>query len=78
MKENIFYIVVNDDFPTTVSYKHETFESADSEARRLAVKMPGQKFVVMKSLVGYQKNDLITSEFVEPCYNENDLNYIPF
>jgi hypothetical protein len=75
MKENIFYIIVNNDFPTNVSYKHESFESADSEAKRLALKVPGQKFVIMKSLIGYQKNELITSEFVESYENEDDIPF---
>jgi hypothetical protein len=78
MKENIFYIVVNEAFPTNVSYKHESFESAETEAKRLARKMSGQKFVVMKSIVGYQKNDLEKSEFVDPEDNEDDPAYIPF
>jgi hypothetical protein len=75
MKKNIFYIVVNFDFPTTVSYKHESFESADAEAKRLALKMSGQKFVVMKSLGGYQKNDLVSIEFVEPYEKEDDIPF---
>jgi hypothetical protein len=78
MKENIFYIIVNNNFPTRVSYKHETFESADTEVKRLARNNPEEKFVIMKSVVAYQKNEFIKSNFVEPCDNEDDPNFIPF
>ena len=74
MKENIFYVVLNDDFPTSVSYKHESFESADREAQRLARIASGQKFTVMKSIVAYQKNEFIKSEFVESWEKED----VPF
>jgi hypothetical protein len=75
MKENIFYIVINDDFPTDVSHKHETFEGADIEAQRLAYKCLGQRFIVMQSLVGYHKNELVKSEFVEPYENDDDIPF---
>jgi hypothetical protein len=34
--------------------------------------------VVMKSVIAYQVNEFVISEFVPPCDNEEDLEYIPF
>jgi len=78
MKENIFFIIVNDDFPTRISYRHDKLEDAMTEAKRLARNNPENKFVVMKSVIAYQVNEFVISEFVPPCDNKEDLEYIPF
>lgn len=40
-------------------YRHENFESAKQEAKRLAVIYPGNEFVVMESLGTVIKNEAI-------------------
>jgi hypothetical protein len=65
-KEYEFWIVAKLDFPTNITYKHTSYESACNEAKRLARKDHEDTFVVMKSLKGYKFNDLVEMEFVDP------------
>jgi len=77
-KENNFWIVVDDNFPTRVSYKHNTYISAQQEAQRLAKQNRGSKFVVMKSVDAYEIQELVRTDYVDPTDNPNDNDFIPF
>jgi hypothetical protein len=51
-----FYVVWNEfadkcDFPTR---KHDTFEGAEKEAKRLATGNPGVKFTILKAMLNYE------------------------
>jgi len=76
--ENKFWIVVNASFPTKVTYKHPSFESAELEAQRLAKNNRNDKFVVMESIVGYKIKDVVKVDYVNREDNPNDTDYIPF
>lgn len=76
--ENKFWIVVNVNFPTKVTYKHSSFKDAEKEAQRLAHNNREAKFVVMASVVGYTVNDLVKIEYKNKEDNPNDSDYIPF
>ena len=67
--ENTFWIVMNTDLPTTISYCHTDKESAKEEARRLA-KKSGYRFVVMESVYGVEINSIVEVEYED--------NSIPF
>lgn len=73
-----FYVVVNEKFPTTITYRHKTLDGARKEAERLARNNPGQKFVVMESVVAYLVDNLIEVEYVAAHNNPEDPEYIPF
>jgi hypothetical protein len=74
-----FYIVVNEKFPTTVTYKHDTMEGAAKEAERLAKCNPGQTFVVMESVTAYLvETPIQVIEYVSAHNNPDDPEYIPF
>ena len=66
-KERLFWVVVNNRFPTSISYKHDTFESAENEAKRLARCNKGEKFVVLRSTTAYE-----VSEFIKTQYSDWD------
>ncbi len=39
------------------TYRHDTFEQARDEAKRLAVRYPGNDFIVLKAVGGYHMPD---------------------
>lgn len=73
-----FYIVVNEKFPTTVTYKHESLDKAKREAERLARSNPGESFIVMEAICGYKVDNLVVTEYTAAHNNPNDPEYIPF
>ena len=77
-KENNFWIIVDDHFPTNVSYKHTSLESAQNEAKRLARKAKDKKFVIMRSIESYQIEEFVKTDYVNPVDNPDDSEYIPF
>jgi hypothetical protein len=68
MSNRRFWVVVNKDFPTRITYKHDSFESADKEAKRLARQERGCEFVVMKAQKSYRINDLVETIFVDMLF----------
>jgi len=73
-----FWIVANKEFPTQVTYKHISLESAEKEAQRLALNVEGEEFVILEALRSYVVNKLHESEFVLPENNPDHDLYIPF
>ena len=45
------------------TYKHTTWESVETEAKRLAKQLPGKKVYILGSVVSYQVNEFI----IEDC-----------
>ena len=76
--KNKVWVVINDYLPTTITCRHDSYESADKEAKRLAKLHSDITFVVMESMNGYTVNNLVELKFVRPCDNPNDPDYIPF
>lgn len=64
-EENMFWIVVNVNFPTRVSYKHAFFASAENEALRLARENPGEKFAVLGSICSFLMTNLERTDYVD-------------
>jgi hypothetical protein len=52
-----FWIVANEQFPTTISYRHPTYESAYEEARRLA-RQTHNTFVILRAVTKLQLRDI--------------------
>lgn len=61
MIQEKFYMVQGGG-PST--YKHENFESAANEAKRLARLNPDQNFIVMESVAGFIKREVEEIEFI--------------
>ena len=76
--DNLFWIVVNKDFPTRVTYKHDSEQSAIDEAKRLAKENPDQEFIVMESVESYVYSNYTKKKFVLPGENPHSSEYIPF
>ena len=47
--------------------KHESFQAARSEAKRLARNNPGEKFVVLAAAIAYVKDDVRELRFDDSC-----------
>jgi hypothetical protein len=62
--ENPFWVVVSEEFPTSITYKHQNEESAKKEAFRLA-KMHGGKFIVMQAIYAAESNNIIETEYCD-------------
>lgn len=73
MKHEIFYLVWNPQAGTP-TYRHETEDSAISEAKRLAAKNPGQEFFVMASIGRATKIDVAYDKFT-PTTLEDELPF---
>jgi hypothetical protein len=65
MSNLTFWIVIDNNLPTRITYRHPTWESADREAKRLAQNSPGTEFVIMESKIGYVVNNLETIEYTD-------------
>ena len=74
-EENIFWVVVSNNFPTRISYRHDTYESAKIEAQRLARNNKGEKFLIMKSIEAYEVEEFVKTKYV---VNFHDYGEIPF
>ena len=74
-EENIFWVVASDNFPTRISYRHTSLESAKKEAQRLARNNKGEKFVVLKSVEAYEVEEFVKTKYVAELY---DYEEIPF
>jgi RNAse (barnase) inhibitor barstar len=59
------WFVVNSHLPTTITCPHYSYESAETEAKRLAHKHHGQKFIVVKALRGFEVNNIVETRYVE-------------
>jgi hypothetical protein len=70
-KQEKFWIVADNNFPTRVTYKHTTENMARLEAQRLAKEHPKFKFVVLEAIYAVEVNALVETEY------EQDLD-IPF
>jgi hypothetical protein len=70
-----FYIVLDEQGRT---YRHSTLDIARENAKNLARSNPGQSFVVMEAVCGYQVDNLIETEYTAAHNNPNDSEYIPF
>lgn len=57
-----FWIVADSNFPTRITYKHETFESAKREAERLANNNPNTTFVVLEAITKSHVQTVFTEE----------------
>lgn len=64
-KRQKFWVVINENFPTRVSFKHDNLDSAIKEAKRLAKISPYVKFVVMESVVAFEVDNIVEIEYVE-------------
>jgi hypothetical protein len=62
-KESIWWIVVNDAFPTRVTYKHTDFDKSCAEAQRLAKSNPGQKFVVCQAVKAFEVAGFVQTDY---------------
>jgi len=49
-----FFIIYSPQGSSDPKHQHETLQSAEDEAKRLAVKHPSKQFFVMKSWWGFQ------------------------
>lgn len=54
---NKFYMVWVEGKPTPTK-KHDSFESAKTEAERIASKQPGDKAIILESVGHYEKQDV--------------------
>lgn len=70
-KEEKFWIVADNNFPTRATYKHTTENMARLEAQRLAKEHQGNKFVVLEAIYAVEISALVETEY------EQDLD-IPF
>lgn len=69
MTQNAFFLVWNERGNQPM-FKHDSFESAHREARRLAAQQPGDEFHVLMS-VG-------TARTVNVEWQEHDTSEVPF
>lgn len=53
--------------------RHETYERAEIEAKRLARSNPGVEFVILKSERSFQKNEFDTVEYAEDEADDSDV-----
>lgn len=60
---NSFYIVWSPTGPTPPRHRHDDFDSADREAKRLARVHPGNEFFVMGAVRSAKVNDLIVTNY---------------
>jgi hypothetical protein len=63
--ESQFYIVVEDDFPTRVTYKHLSYSDAHKEASRLA-RQYNKKFVVMQAIWAVEIDNVVETNYESP------------
>jgi hypothetical protein len=59
-----FWIVANEQFPTTITYKHPTYESAYDEARRLA-RQTHDAFVILRAVTKVKLRDIEETTYEE-------------
>jgi hypothetical protein len=59
-----FWIVANEEFPTTISYRHPTYESAYDEAKRLA-RQYHHSYVIMRAVTKIQLRDIMETVYEE-------------
>jgi hypothetical protein len=78
MKENKFWVIVNKKFPTTVTYKHDSWDSVESEAKRLARNNRNDEFIIMESIKSFKINEFVETEFVDESYDHWQDRDIPF
>jgi len=71
MKSNKFWIIVNENFPTRVSYKHNSYKEAEIEAKRLARNNKPDEFIIMESIKSFKINEFTETEFVDYWTNDD-------
>ena len=52
-KNKKFWMIVNLTAGSSFHIKHDTYESAETEAKRLANKHPESEFIILESVGGY-------------------------
>ena len=78
MKEKKFWIIVNRNFPTRVSFKHGSYDNAEIEAKRLSRNNRRDEFVIMESIKSFKINEFVETKFVNNWVDSDCNEDIPF
>lgn len=67
--ERKIWLVVNANFPNYITSPCYSYENAFTEAKDLAQRMPGSKFIIFESVESIVSNKLLISKHVDvtPC-----------